>query len=67
MNGCNKQLVDWGMDLPVFDVDPDQYGDRFELPDGDKEPFQQMTFALADAQVEQIENAIAEIKQTEEV
>jgi hypothetical protein len=40
--------------------------DEFSLPDGDKEPFQQMTFTLADAQAEQIKEAIKEIKQTEE-
>lgn len=62
----NEQLVDWGVDLPVFDVNPDEFGDQFELPDGDKEPFQQMTFTLADSQADQIKNAIADIKQTEE-
>jgi hypothetical protein len=36
------------------------------LPDGDKAPFQQMTFTLADEQAEQIKNAISDIKGTEE-
>ena len=40
--------------------------DEFSLPDGDKEPFQQQTFTLADEQVEQIKNAIADVKKTEE-
>ena len=44
----------------------DEFGTDFTLPDGDKAPFQQMTFTLADAQAEQIKNAIADIKQTEE-
>jgi hypothetical protein len=56
--------------LNVVDVnqvsDSDDFGTDFELPDGDKAPFQQMTFTLADEQAEQIKNSIADIKQTEE-
>jgi hypothetical protein len=36
------------------------------LADGDKSPFQQMTFTLADEQATQIKNAIADIKLTDE-
>ena len=36
-----------------------------ELKDGDREPFQQMTFTLADKQAEIIKNAITDIKKTE--
>jgi hypothetical protein len=60
------ELQDWGLDLPGFDLDSDKLGEDFNLPDGDKAPFQQMTFTLADQQAEQIKNAIADIKQTEE-
>lgn len=45
---------------------PENFGINFTLPNGDKAPFQQMTFTLADAQAEVIKNAIADIKQTEE-
>lgn len=62
----SEQLSEWGLDLPGFDLDSDKLGEDFTLPDGDKAPFQQMTFTLADEQAEQIKNAIAEIKQTEE-
>ena len=58
-------LVEWGMDLPEF-ANPDDFGEDFELPDGDKEPFQQKTFTLADKQAEVIDNCISEIKKTEE-
>jgi hypothetical protein len=58
-------LEDWGIDLPEI-VDPEQFGDDFSLPEGDKSPFQQMTFTLADEQAVQIQNAIAEIKLTDE-
>ena len=61
-----EQLDAWGLDLVGFDVNQDEYGEDFNLPDGDKAPFQQMTFTLADEQAEQIKNAIADIKQTDE-
>jgi len=61
-----EKLEEWGLDLPGFDIEADNLGDEFSLPDGDKAPFQQMTFTLADEQAEQIKNAIADIKATEE-
>ena len=61
-----EQLEEWGLDVGGFDVNSDEYGDEFSLPDGDKAPFQQMTFTLADEQAIQIQNAIADIKQTQE-
>jgi hypothetical protein len=61
-----QQLEDWGLDVPGFDIDADKLSEDFTLPDGDKAPFQQMTFTLADEQAEQIKNAIADIKQTDE-
>jgi hypothetical protein len=60
-----EQLDEWGLDLPGFD-NVDHLGEDFTLPDGDKSPFQQMTFTLADEQAIQIQNAIADIKQTDE-
>jgi len=61
-----EQLTDWGLDIPNFVNDTDEFGTDFELPEGDKAPFQQMTFNLADEQAIQIKNAIEEIKRTEE-
>jgi len=60
------KLQDWGLSLPVYFNDSDELGTDFNLPEGDKAPFQQMTFTLADEQAEQIKNAITDIKQTEE-
>ena len=60
------KLENWGLSLPVYFNDSDELGTDFNLPEGDKAPFQQMTFTLADEQAEQIKNAIADIKQTEE-
>ena len=62
-----NELERWGVEVPeVWKVKADNYGEDFTLPDGDKDPFQQMTFTLADEQVKQIKNAIADIKQTED-
>jgi len=60
------ELESWGLDLIGFDLDSNELGTDFSLPDGDKAPFQQMTFTLADEQAEQIKNAIQDIKETEE-
>ena len=61
-----EQLTEWGIDLPIFFNDSDELGTDFSLADGDKAPFQQITFTLADEQAIQIQNAIAEIKLTDE-
>jgi hypothetical protein len=62
----SELLTEWGLDLPIFFNDSDELGTDFSLPDGDKAPFQQMTFTLADEQAIQIQNAIADIKLTDE-
>ena len=64
-NWDSKQLEEWGLDIPGF-TDVEDLGETFSLPDGDKAPFQQMTFTLADEQATQIKNGIEKIKQTEE-
>jgi len=58
-------LDKWGLDIPQFDK-PEDFDEDFTLPEGDKEPFQQMTFTLADEQATVIQNAIRDIKHTEE-
>lgn len=62
----SEKLEEWGLDLPGFDINSEDLGEEFSLPDGDKAPFQQMTFTLADEQAEQIKNAIDDIKKTDE-
>lgn len=59
------ELLEWGFsegDLFPFDQD---YGAEFELPDGDREPFQQMTFTLSDEQVNVVQNAIKKARQND--
>lgn len=65
LNDFSDILNDLGFDdlLGVRDVG---FGEEFSLPDGDKPPFQQTTFILADEQVEQVRNAISEAKKTED-
>lgn len=48
------------------EVKYEDFDDSFSLADGDRDPFQQMTFTLADEQAEFIKNKIAEAKKTEE-
>ena len=52
-------LKEWGFQDYEFGMTlDDDMTDDFDLPDGDKEPFQQMTFTLADAQAEAIKEAL---------
>jgi hypothetical protein len=45
---------------------PDDYGTGFSLNNGDKAPFQQMAFTLADEQAQMVKDALAEAKSLEE-
>jgi hypothetical protein len=60
------ELNDWGLEVPGFDLSAEGLGENFTLPEGDKAPFQQMTFTLADEQATVIKNAIDDIKGTDE-
>ena len=61
-----EQLEDWGLELPGFNINADEFNTDFNLDNGDKEPYQQMTFTLADEQAEEIKTAIENIKQTDD-
>ena len=59
------ELTEWGFtDENLFPFDQD-YGTEFSLPDGDKEPFQQMTFTLSDEQAEIVQDTIKKAKQND--
>ncbi len=60
------ELEEWGFEVEYDGIGPDGFGEAFTLPDGDKAPFQQMTFTFADAQAVVVSNAIADIKQTDD-
>jgi hypothetical protein len=59
------ELNEWGLEIPDSPSLSDEFGEEFALPDGDKAPFQQMTFTLADQQAEKIKEALAEVKKTD--
>lgn len=60
-----SELENWGVDLPAeWDVSPDGFGDDFSIPDGDKKPFQQMTFTFSDMEADLIKECIAIIKES---
>ena len=67
-----EMLADWDIDLAdfgvdvCFNLDENSFNEEFDLPDGDKEPFQQMTFTLSDEQAELINLRIAEVKKEQE-
>ena len=61
----STDLDNWCLDS-WQNMDDMETSDVFSLPSGDKEPFQQMTFTLAHVQAEQIKNAIADVKITDE-
>jgi hypothetical protein len=55
-------LTEWGLDVPQMPTG-DEWGDTLgALPDGDKAPFQQMTFTVSDEQAEQVKAAIEKAK-----
>ena len=58
-----------GLDFSGFDVDwgiiaPDEYGEDFSLPEGDKSEICQMTFTLHEQQAELIKYAIESVKES---
>ena len=61
-------LDDWGLDVPDADIGMDEAEavDGFSLKDGDREPFQNMSFTFADEQAERVKAAIAEMKASDE-
>lgn len=62
-----EELVDWGFTSEeLFEYSEDAFGEDFDLPDEEKEPFQQMAFILADEQADTVKQAISDVKQKEE-
>ena len=61
------ELDSWGLETPDgWGVNPDDFGDDFSLKDGDKAPFQQMSFVLADEQANVIKKAMKDAQHLEE-
>lgn len=49
----------WGIRMDDLNVNPDDFGEEFELSNEDKSPYQKMTFTLSDNQAEAIQRAIS--------
>jgi len=63
----NTELFELDFDMAQFGFEehsPDDYADSFSLKEGDRQPFQTMSFTFSDAQVEDIKSAMTEMKQT---
>ena len=61
-NWADLPLTDWGVDLPDDWLKEVGEVDAPELKDGDRAPFQQMTFTLHDEQAEELNAAIKKAK-----
>jgi len=59
--GTDMQLAAWDVPLPMV-YNSEGFGEDFTLASGDRAPFQQMTFTLADEQAERIKGAIANVR-----
>ena len=56
---------DYELGVSGFNYNEEDFDEDFKLPDGEKEPFQQITFTLADEQAEQIKEALEIAKKTD--
>lgn len=61
-----KELKGWNIELPSNFVSPDDFGVQINLPSGEKKPYQQMTFTLADEQAQFVKEMIKLAKQEDD-
>jgi hypothetical protein len=62
-----EELTDWGFtEKELFAFNDDDFGEDFDLPDGDKGDLEQITFTLSNDQAEHIKQAMADIKGTDD-
>lgn len=60
----SEELDDWGVNVWNDDLNPDELGTDFSLKDGDKSPFEQMTFTLHTTQAEAVKRALEAVDTT---
>lgn len=64
---ANFDMADFGFEIyPPTGIHPDDFDDGFTLKDGDREPFQTMSFTFSDTQADDVRRAVQEVKQTAE-
>lgn len=59
-------LLDWGVPAWETKVSPDDYGTDFDLPDGDKSPFRQISFQLSNEMADVLLYAVDTAKYTDD-
>ncbi len=69
-NMLDAELADLDLNMEDFgfdklDIDEENFGTEFNLKEGDREPIQTMSITLSDEQVEKVNEAINEMKQTD--
>ena len=53
------ELKDWGLELSTaWEITPDNFGDGFSLPDGEKPNSEKLTFTVSNEQADLIKTAI---------
>jgi hypothetical protein len=60
------EVKEWGIDIPGLEINEDELSDEFAINSGDKSPFQQITFTLADKQATAVKKLLEEIKKLPE-
>lgn len=63
-------LEDWGLDLPSdwnSGINPDDCGEEFSLPDGNKPNQEKLTFTVSSEQAELIKSCLGSIKNLEDI
>ncbi|MGI6235709.1 MAG: ParB N-terminal domain-containing protein [Christensenellales bacterium] len=64
---ANFDMADFGFEIyPPTGIHPDDFDDGFTLKDGDREPFQTMSFTFSDTQADDVRRAVTDMKQTAE-
>ncbi len=54
---------DFEVEFDIEIITPDDFGEDFELPSGDKAPYKQITFTLSNEQAEFIDDCVSKAKQ----
>lgn len=60
------ELVEWGVEIPGFDLHGHKLTTQFQLASGKKGELSQMTFTLTEEQSKEVKRAIVKIKETAE-
>ena len=57
-----ERVKNWGAEIPAEWLNPEDLGDSFTLPSGEKNPFTQITFTLTDKQADEVKKMLSKVK-----